>query len=177
MAHSNSGIRRSSRRRSKREWSHHWLSSLLIDSSIQRTLSSFAKRHAWAFSQGALIAPSLPSLLSVALLDDLIAVARMSSAINFFLGRPLRSAGAAISGSARGLLQRTGAGACEVRCHTPCPQCPTFDVRPPTAPCPLTTDPMPPIQKCSPATRAAPMLAGHSRSPSPRSRPSWPAAG
>ena len=46
----------------------------------------------------------------MALLDDLIAVARMSSAINFFLGRPLRSAGAAISGSARGLLQRTGAG-------------------------------------------------------------------
>ena len=86
------------------------LASLLIDSSIQRTLSSFAKRHAWAFSQGALIAPSLPSLLSVALLDDLSAVARMSSAINFFLGRPLRSAGAAISGRARGLLQRTGAG-------------------------------------------------------------------
>ena len=54
--------------------------------------------------------PSLPSLLSVALLDDLSAVARMSSAINFFLGRPLRSAGAAISGRARGLLQRTGAG-------------------------------------------------------------------
>ena len=33
------------------------LTSLLIDSSIQRTLSSFAKRHAWAFSQGALLAP------------------------------------------------------------------------------------------------------------------------
>ena len=33
------------------------LASLLIDSSIQRTLSSFAKRHAWAFSQGALLAP------------------------------------------------------------------------------------------------------------------------
>ena len=86
------------------------LASLLIDSSIQRTLSSFAKRHAWAFSQGALHDPSLPSLLSVALLDDLSAVARMSSAINFFLGRPLRSAGAAISGRARGVLQGMGAG-------------------------------------------------------------------
>lgn len=30
------------------------------------------------------------------------------------------------------LLQRTGAGACEVRCRTPCPQCPTVDARPPT---------------------------------------------
>jgi len=46
----------------------------------------------------------------VALLDDLSAVARMSSAINFFLGRPLRSASASISGRARGVLQRTGAG-------------------------------------------------------------------
>ena len=46
----------------------------------------------------------------MALLDDLSAVARMSSAINFFLGRPLRSASASISGRARGVLQRTGAG-------------------------------------------------------------------
>ena len=36
------------------------LTSLLIDSSIQRTLSSFAKRHAWAFSQGA--TPTAPAL-------------------------------------------------------------------------------------------------------------------
>ena len=87
------------------------LASLLIDSSSQRTLTSFAKRHAWAFPPKALCSlPSLSSVLSVALLDDLIAVARMSSAINFFLGRPLRSAGAAISGRARGVLQRMGAG-------------------------------------------------------------------
>ena len=122
------------------------LASLLIDSSSQRTLTSFAKRHAWAFPPKALCSlPSLSSVLSVALLDDLSAVARMSSAINFFLGRPLRSAGAAISGRARGVLQRMGAGACEVRCRTPCPQCPNFDARPPTAPCRLATDLLPPI--------------------------------
>ena len=65
------------------------LASLLIDSSSQRTLTSFAKRHAWAFPPKALCSlPSLSSVLSVALLDDLSAVARMSSAINFFSAAP-----------------------------------------------------------------------------------------
>ena len=41
-------------------------------------------------------------------------------------------------------------GVCKVRCRTPCPQCPTVDARPPTAPSPLTTDPIRPFKNAHP---------------------------